>query len=170
MLSDFLAYRPSERLVITGDTAGDAAVIQAIAAAAIAVGARPMIITLPQLPYQGKLADPYLPEALAGAVAACDLWIDLTFPYIAGSALHDRALKSGAIRYMLASDLTAEALLRLFGGGVIESFFSRQAALDAAFTRAAGRPVRITSPLGTDVAFTLGKPHAARPRRAELHP
>jgi leucyl aminopeptidase (aminopeptidase T) len=55
----------------------------------------------------------------------------------------------------------------LFGGGVIESFFSRQAALDAAFTRAAGRPVRITSPLGTDVAFTLGKPHAARPRRAE---
>lgn len=166
MLSDFLAYRPSERLVITGDTAGDPAVIQAIAAAAMAVGARPMMITLPQLPYQGKLADPYLPEALAGAVAACDLWIDLTFPYIAGSQLHDRALKSGAMRYMLASDLTAEALLRLFGGSVIESFFARQAALDAAFTRAAGRPVRITSPLGTDVAFTLGKPHAARPRRA----
>src|SRR5204862_3617876 len=115
----------------------DPAVGQAIAAAAIAAGARPIMITLPQLPFQGKLADPYLPEALAGAVAACDLWIDLTFPYIAGSELHDRALKAGGMRYMLASDLTAEAMLRLFGGAVIDSFFSVQAALDARFTRAA---------------------------------
>lgn len=165
-LVDYLNYKGSEQLVITGDTAGDQAVIEALNAAAIAAGGRPLVIIIPQLPYQGKLADPYLQPALGAAVNMADLWVDVTFPYIAGSDLHAACMKQNRTRYMLASDMNADALLRLFGSSMDE-YFPLQDALDRKLAAAVGKTVRITSALGTDVSFTLGKPHSTRPRRAE---
>jgi len=166
-LIDYLCFEPQQRLLITTDTAGDQAVVQALCAAALAAGGRPVVMTLPQLPFQGKLADPYLPAPLTGAIDHCDVWVDLTFPYIAGSELHAAAMKKGTIRYMLASDLNADGLLRLFGRVSIDRFFAVQAGLDAAFAEGVGRTIRITTALGTDVSFTLDKPHTTRPRRAQ---
>ncbi len=81
---------PGETVIVTADTASDRLALEAILAAAAAAGSQSMLILIPQLPYQGKLADPYIPEALASAVAASDVWFDLTFPYLAGSSTHDR--------------------------------------------------------------------------------
>jgi len=166
-LIDYLNYKGSEQLVITGDTAGDKAVIEALSAAAIAAGGRPLTIIIPQLPYQGKLADPYLQPALGAAVNNADVWVDVTFPYIAGSDLHAACMKQDRTRYMLASDMNADALLRLFGTCSMDDYFPLQDALDRKLAAGVGKTVRITSALGTDVSFTLGKPHSTRTRHAE---
>lgn len=163
---DYLCLRPEENLLVTTDTAGDADVVRALCAAALAAGGRPSVLTLPQLPYQGKLADPYLPATLAGAVGGCDVWVDLTFPYIAGSDLHARAMDAGRIRYMLASDLNAGGLQRMFGPGQLDDTYARMQAFDALVGRSAGAPVRITSALGTDVSYQLAASRGPRPRRA----
>jgi 2,5-dihydroxypyridine 5,6-dioxygenase len=164
---DYLGYAARDRLLITADTAGDQAVVQALAAAALAAGGKPVMLCLPQLPYQGKLADPYLPEPLEGAAGCADLWIDLTFPYIAGSALHDRVMKRGAVRYLLASDLTGAALQRLFAGVDLDRYFDVLAGFDALFWGAVGQTARVTTPRGTDVSFTLAQPGLVKPRRAQ---
>lgn len=166
-LIDYLNYKESEQLVITTDTGGDQAVVRALSAAAIAAGGRPLVITLTQLPYQGKLANPYLSPALAAAVKASDVWVDVTFPYIAGSDVHAECMAQNRTRYMLASDMSSDALLRLFGQHGLDSYFSMQDTLDKFLAAKVGAKVRITNPLGTDVSFTLGKPHSTRVRRAE---
>jgi 2,5-dihydroxypyridine 5,6-dioxygenase len=165
-LVDFLAYRAHERLVITTDTARAPGVVEAIQAAALCIGGRPMVLTLPQLPFQGKLADPFLPEGLAGAVGQCDLWIDVTYPYIAGSSLHATAMKGGTLRYMLASDLSAAALVRLFAPDVLDEIYPPQFAFESLIAKSAGSSMRITTPLGTDVRFKLAESFERSPRRA----
>jgi 2,5-dihydroxypyridine 5,6-dioxygenase len=166
-LVDYLNYKGAEQLIITGDTAGDADVISALSAAAVAAGGRPLVMLLTQLPYQGKLADPYLSPALGAAVKASDVWVDVTFPYIAGSDMHAQCMAENHVRYMLASDLSADAMHRLFGRHPLDSYFPLQDALDKKLAAAVGAPVHITTPLGTDVRFQLGKPHSTRPRRAQ---
>ena len=166
LLVDYLGFSSTNRLLISTDTAADQAVVQAVSAAALCAGGRPVVLTLPQLPLQGKLADPFLPEPLAGAVDRCDMWIDLTFPYIAGSNVHDQAMKKGMIKYLLASDLNAEGLLRLFGRVDMDGYFRVQAGFDVLIAEATGKAVRITTALGTDVTFKLAKPTLSKPRRA----
>jgi hypothetical protein len=46
-LSDFLSYRATERLIITTDAVRDPLVVQALQAAALAVGGQPLVLTLP---------------------------------------------------------------------------------------------------------------------------
>lgn len=164
-LIDFLSYRADERLIITTDTVRDPLVVQALQAAALAIGGQPLVLTLPQLPFQGKLADPFLPQGLAAAVAQCDLWIDVTYPYIAGSSVHATAMKNGTLRYMLASDLSSAALTRLFAPGVLDEIYPGQAAFETLVAKSAGHAVRVTTPLGTDVRFKLAESFEPSPRR-----
>ena len=99
LVRDQFCIQAGETVIVTADTATDRAAIEAILAAAAGVGAKAMLILSAQLPYQGKLADPYIPDALASAAADSDAWFDMTFPYMAGSSAHDRAMKAGRTRY-----------------------------------------------------------------------
>lgn len=163
---NYLCVKTNENVLITADTRSDAGVVQSIVAVLIAIGARPCVLSIPQLPFQGKLADPYLPAPLSGAAAACDVWIDLTYPYLAGSTLHAQIMEQDKARYMLASDLNAEALLRLFGGNVLVGVLDDMEAFNALTTQAEAGRVRITSPLGTDVSYLLNKPKSSVVRQA----
>ena len=167
MLVDYLGLSAPQRVVITADTATDPAALAAIMAAAVAEGVRPLLISMPQLPFQGRLADPFLPETLAGALAQADLWIDWTFPYIAGSTLHDTVMQAGRCRYMLCSDLSAGGLLRCFGGVDPDAHHAVTGPLDTLIAEARGQEVRITTPLGTDVRFILGASRPAKPRHVQ---
>ena len=166
-LVDFLALKPETDLLITTDTGRKEGVVEALQAAALEGGARFTTLTIPQLPYQGKLADPYLPRGLAAAVKECDLWVDLTYPYIAGSNVHADAMKSEGLRYMLASDLSSEAMIRLFADGELDALYGPQAQLESLIASSKGKTMRMTSPLGTDVTFTLGESLEMSPRRAD---
>ena len=93
LVCDQMAVRPGESVLVTTDDAADLAAAEAVFVAAAGAGAKPNLMLLPQLPFQGMLADPYVPPALRAAALASDVWIDLTLPYFAGSHLHDEAMK-----------------------------------------------------------------------------
>ena len=158
--------RPGEGVLITADTRTDAALVDALLVAALRAGACPVVATIPQLPFQGALADPYLPDALAAAAAASDVWFDLTFPYIAGSSKHDLAMKAGRARYALLATASADSFSRLYGGVDFPALMDYQVALVDYLDSKAGTTARFTCPLGTDVRFTLDRIKLKRERVA----
>lgn len=165
LLGDLMGVRRGEEVLVTADTATDLRVAQAVFAAAERLGARALISTGPQLPFQGKLADPFISGAQAQLVLTSDVWVDLTFPYFAGSHAHDEAMKSGRVRYMLGGDMDAGAFHRLFGMIDLDQYFAMQEAFDRVFV--AGKRCRITAPGGTDVSFVLAKSGLTKPRHAD---
>ena len=167
LVGDYMAVRAGEDVLITADTAGSANVAHAVLTAVESAQARPMLVTLPQLPFQGRLADPYVTAPLEGAVLASDVWIDLTFPYLAGSELFDRAMENGRTRYLLGGDMSAAGLTRLFGRVDLDRYYAVHGAFDALVNASLGKTVRITDGGETDVSFTLGKRGFEKPRRAD---
>ena len=167
LLADYLAVERGASVLITADTASDRAVVEAVMNGASALGAQPVLVVMLRLPFQGAPADPYIPAPLAAAAKECEVWIDLTFPYIAGSRAHDEAMSPGRARYLLASDLTAEGMVRLFARVDLDRLFAVHHAFDAVVGGAIGRQCRITNDTGTEVTFTIAKPAFGKPRRAE---
>lgn len=166
LVVDYMNVGPGEEVVISIDTASDAAAAEAIFGSVLAAGARPIVVEIPQVPFQGKLSDAFLPRTLTAATSECQVWIDLTFPYLAGSEVHDVAMKSGGVRYLLAGDLGVGGVERLFGGVDLDEYQIAFDAISAVLTRPEGQKIRITDPLGTDVTFRLGKSAYGKPRRA----
>lgn len=167
LLSGWVRLRRDEEMLVTADTATDLSVAHALVAAAERLGARAMISIGAQLPFQGKLADPYVSKAQAQLFKSCDVWIDLTFPYLAGSHAHDEAMQTKRVRYVLGGDMDAEVFCRLFGDVDLEKYFDAQECFDRVFSEAAGKRCRITTPHGTDVSFLVGKYGLAKPRHAD---
>lgn len=167
LVRDYMAVRAGESVLVTADAATDATVSEAIMVAVARADARPSVLTIPRLPYQGALADPYIPPVVAGAVAGCSVWIDLTFPYLAGSSVADKAIHDGQVRYLLGGDMGAAQLARLFGAVDLDVYYEVHRAFDEVTAAAIDRPIRITDTRGSDVSFTLAKPGFAKPRRAD---
>jgi leucyl aminopeptidase (aminopeptidase T) len=167
LVQDHMAVRSGESVLITADTASDLSAAEAVLNAAALAGAKPMLSVIPQLPFQGKLADPYLPSAISAAMSDCDVWIDLTHPFLAGSDAHDRALKTKRVRCLGSGGMDAAALTRLYGGIDLDRLYEVQSRLDDLIADAAGETCRVTDELGTDVTFTLAPATQKKVRRAE---
>ncbi len=166
LVSDYMNVQPGDLVVITADSGSDMAGVQAVFSAVARANAKPSIVIVPQMPFQGRLADPYITPAVAGAVMACDVWIDLTFPYMAGSKLYDDAMLGKHIRYLLGGDMTGAGMARLFGKVDFDVYYETHRTWDELMAQSEGREVRITDDLGSDVRFKLGKPAYTKPRRA----
>ncbi len=166
LLGDHLCVRAGETVHLTVDDAGDAQFVEQLLSRLDALGARASVLRLPTLPLQGLLADPHIPAAIASAVGACDLWLDLTFPYLAGSTPFSRAMENGRTRYLLLGDLRADGVARLYGTAGHDALFDLQDEADRMLRDAQGQPGRITTPAGTDIAFRIGKPASRKLRRA----
>lgn len=167
LVRDYMAVQAGETVLITADLATDPELAQALLTAADRANARASVLTIPRLPYQGRLADPFVPPVVAGAASDCAVWIDLTFPYLAGSHVCDAALAGGRVRYLLGGDMGCAGLARLFGGVDLDVYYDAHRAFDEVTAAAIGRQVRITDRRGSDVTFTLAKPGFAKPRRAD---
>jgi hypothetical protein len=168
LVSDQFCVQRGETVIVTADSSTDRAAVEALLAAASAEGAKAVLMLIPQLPYQGKLADPYIPDAVAHAVAASDVWFDMTFPYMAGSSAHDKAMKAGRTRYLLLGDVDAGALRRLYGTIELDTLFEVQSRIDDLVAASGGASCRSTSSSGTDLSFRLGKPGGKKRRRADI--
>jgi leucyl aminopeptidase (aminopeptidase T) len=166
LMTDHMGVRAGETVLISADARTDPLLAPILMNAAAQAGARPMIATLMQLPLQGKLADPHLPDALRAAMTESDCWIDLTHPYIAGSQTHDHAVKAGRVRCLVAGGMDCGALSRLYGGVPLDALYELQQGLDELVAAATGKPCRLTDAQGTDVRFVLGKATGSKPRRA----
>ena len=166
-VTDCLTLKPEESLLVTADSATDPGAVQAIMNAATAVGAKPSVMVIPQLPFQGGLADPFIPEPVKSAACNCDVWVDMTFPYLAGSHVHDLAIEGGRVRFLMLADTTAHGLDRLYGQTDQDLLYEVQRSFDEVAAAALGRPCRITTPAGTDLSFVMGKPGYIKARRAD---
>jgi leucyl aminopeptidase (aminopeptidase T) len=165
VLRDLMAAKAGDEVVITADDSTDLDAVNAFIAAAGVIGARGTALTLPQMPFQGALADPYIPAPVAAAVKDSDIWLDLTFPYMSGSGAHIAALDAKRVRMLSLAGLTSESLIRLFCHPNYDYIYALQSAVDNLLIANAGAECRVTSPLGTDVTFNLGEhPTTAKPR------
>lgn len=167
LIRDYMAVTAGERVLITADTATDMAGIDAVFTAANAAGAKAAVMLVPQLPFQGALADPYVQDTFAAAAMQCDVWLDFCFPYLAGSHLQDEAMKTKRIRYLLAGDLAAGGLQRLFGKVDLDEHYAVQEGFYAVLREGIGKTCRITTQRGSDVSFVLAEPGFAKPRRGD---
>lgn len=166
LLSDYFCLQPGEQVLITADTATDRAAVDAVFRAARTLGAHPSLLLMPQVPFQGGLADPYVPQTLGPASRNCDVWIDLTFPYLAGSHVYEEAIKAGRVRYLLGGDTGSGGLARMFGSVDLDAYFSVLEKLQGFIGESVGKRARITCPLGTDIEFELDKVGIPKPRLA----
>lgn len=167
LVEDQMWMKTGESVLITADTASDQATVEAVFNAAVKAGGRPMMAVIPQLPFQGKLADAYLPSMLPAALRDSDVWIDLTHPYLAGSDAHDAAMKGNKLRALGAGGLDATALVHLYGSVDLDRLFEVQSALDSLIGESGGKSCRLTDELGTDVTFVLAKAGQPKTRRAD---
>jgi leucyl aminopeptidase (aminopeptidase T) len=165
MVDDYLAVRERENVLVTADTASDMVAAEAILAASEAAGAKATLAIIPQLPFQGTLADPYIPEPLAGAAQSCDVWIDLCFPYLAGSTVSDQALKAGRVRYLMITGMSGAGIDRLFAGADQDLIYAVQTGLSDVIQASEGKEARITTHVGTDLSFMMAKHSRKKPRR-----
>jgi hypothetical protein len=165
LLSDFLCLIPGERTVITADMTSDMRLVQALLDGAYRRGRQASAVIVPRLPSQGAGADVGITDACRAAIMNTDLWIDMTFPYMAGSGPHDEVMHAGKARYLLLGDANLESFTRLFGDIELDQYFEAQAEFDKTFGRKGAR-CRITCPKGSDFSFELAKPIFEKPRRA----
>lgn len=165
LLGDYLSLTGKERVVITTDMQSDMALVNLLLEGAYRRAAEATAVVIPKLPQQGAGADEAITTALRGAISDADVWIDLTFPYMAGSGPHDEVMHKKQARYLLLGDLRLDSFTRLYGDTDLDLYFAAQAEFDKVFGREGAR-CRITCPLGTDITFELAKSAFSKPRRA----
>lgn len=164
---DMMCIEAGEHVLVTADQNTEKRAVDALVNASHTLGAKTATMTLsPPLPFQGGLANPYIPDPVVAAAQACDAWIDLCMPYIAGAAVYDTAMKNGRTRYFLAADLGAEGMVRIFTGADLDQVFVVSDTFNAILAESAGKHCRFTTPLGSDVRFTLADPEGLAIERA----
>ena len=150
---ELLNLRPEENLAITADTESDTRVVEAMARAAFAVEAKPMVIWIASPLGVGKAADPMLPmEPLVGALRAADVWVEFNNKWLLYSTAFDRAMKENPnLRHLCLVGMTDDMMVRCIGRinyPLLKEFLEKVAVM----TKEA-RNMRIATPAGTDVTF-----------------
>lgn len=166
LVDEHFCVQPGESVVLTADAASDKTLLRALVGHLSALGARPCVVGFPRLPLQGALADPYIPPPVVAAVLDCDVWFDLSFPYLAGSGPFDQVMSRNRARYLLLGDVSAGGFGRLYASVDFDALFDLQVCADAMLARAQGRECRLTTPAGTDLVFRMGEPATAKHRQA----
>jgi 2,5-dihydroxypyridine 5,6-dioxygenase len=168
LLRDYLRLKAGECVVLTADMSSDSRAVMAVADAARVLGGRVAVLTMPRLPFQGKLADPYIPAPVVAALEQSDVWVDFTFPYLSGSDAHARVLKAGRARSINILDLGLGGLARLFAQADFDRLFALQTGLDALVAAAEGQSCRMTNDAGTDVRFVLAQQKPGKRRHQDV--
>lgn len=164
LVCQHFAVKPGESVLVTADTHTEHRLLDAVAGAVTAAGAKLHLAVSPQLPFQGALSDPFVPDSLKAAAVASDVWLDFCFPYHAGSGAHAAAMEAKRCRYALIATPYADSFERLYGCVDFEAMMAFNVALAEFFAEAAGETARFTCPAGTDVSFTLDKLKTVRQR------
>lgn len=167
LVRDMMCVVEGEHVLVTCDTNTEQRAVDSVVNAAYALGAKVASMCLaPPLPFQGGLANPYIPDPVDAAAQNCDAWIDLCMPYLAGAAVYDRAMKNGRTRYFLAADIGAEGIVRIFAKADLDQVFVVSDMFNALLAESAGKQCRFTTPRGTDVRFQLADPEGLAIERA----
>jgi 2,5-dihydroxypyridine 5,6-dioxygenase len=149
--SELFKLKSGETFVITADTESDSRAVNAMATAAFAVGAKPMVIWIPSPQGVGKAADPMLPvEALTATLKVADAWVEFNNKYLLYSTPFEIAERENKkLRYMNLSGMNVDMLVRTIGRVDMEALGKFQGKL-AELLRTA-KKIKLTSPAGENV-------------------
>jgi 2,5-dihydroxypyridine 5,6-dioxygenase len=155
LAKDMFRLNEGETIVITADTRSDMRVVQAAAAAAHTLGAKPMVITMASPLGVGKAADPMLPvESLTAALMKADAWVEFNKQWLLYSTPFEEAFQSNKkLRYMCLVEMTVDMMVRLIGrvnSAALSTFMHHVTDM----TQKASS-MRITTPAGNDLTFKL---------------
>ena len=155
LVEDMFQLKKGETLVITADTESDHRVVHATAACAHAVGAKPMVITIPAPLGVGKAADPQLPVAsLTGALCEADAWVEFNNQWLLYSTPFEVAVeKNKRLRYLCLVGMNVDMMVRTIGRvnqPALSVFQKRVTEMTRQSTH-----MRITTPAGTDMVFEM---------------
>lgn len=153
LAKELFGLKPGETFVITADTESDHQVVNAVARAAFAIGAKPMVIWMASPLGVGKAADPMLPlEALTAALKEADAWVEFNNEWLLYSTPFDVAMKENKkLRYLCLVGMDADMMVRCIGRvyyQVLKEFEEQVAEM----THRA-KHVRMATPAGEDVEF-----------------
>lgn len=143
--------KPGESALVIADTSM-LSIAEAVAAAAIAVGAEPVIAVMPPRAADGQ--EP--PRPIAAAMRECDAF----FSVVSKSITHTRAVREAALAGSRGIMLTQFTEAMLAGGG-IDADFAALAPTCRTVAKAmeGATTIRLTTPAGTDLTMSAaGRP------------
>jgi hypothetical protein len=153
-----MCVKKGENVLVMADTGTDMTAVHAILDAGYRAGAKTSVMVLaPQLPFQGSIADQFLPAHATAAIDACDVCIDLCMPYLAGSKAYDKAMHNKRTRYFLGADMGMEELVRLMGGARLDDVFALSNAIAELVAESKGKECRFTNPAGSDFTCVIAE-------------
>ncbi len=155
LVSQMFRLKAGETFVITADTESDRRVVDATAAAAFTVGAKPMVVWTASPLGVGKAADPMLPvEALTAALSVTDAWVEFNNEWLLYSTPYEIAEKENKkLRYLNAYGMNVGMMIKIIGRVDFPTLREFQDKL-VHLTKAAEH-VRMATPAGGDVEFDM---------------
>lgn len=159
LINHIFAVKKGETVIITADSLSNENVINAVASSAHAVGAFPMVVTIPAPKGVGKAADPEIPvDALTGVLMHADVWIEFNHQWLLYSTPFERIqAENKKLRYMCLVEFNEDLMVRTIGRvdtASLQTFMRKVTEL----TKNA-KKVRVTTPAGTDVSFDIDPNH-----------
>ncbi|NLS44192.1 MAG: aminopeptidase [Firmicutes bacterium] len=150
---ELFKLKPGETFVITADTESSLRVVNATAAAAHALGAKPMVILLPSPLGVAEAADPMLPiEPLTAALSQADAWVEFNYQWLLYSTPYNRATETNKkLRYLCLVGTNEAMMVRLIGRvnyPILGEFLKK--VFDMTLK---ARQYKFTTPAGTDLEF-----------------
>jgi len=152
---DLVCLKEGESIIVSADTLSDMRVVDAVAAAAHTVGAKPMVVTVATPLGVGKVADSLFPfEPLVAALSNADAWVELNKMYVSYSSVGEIALKQNKkLRHANLVGMDTDMMVRLVGRvntPVLSKFLQAVTQITQPTT-----DMRITTPVGNDLRFKL---------------
>lgn len=149
-VEEFLPVKPGENVVITVDSSGDQRVVAAVAQAAYAAGAHPVVITYETLPE--ATMEP--PAPVAAALKAADVWFEFSLQYLLYTNARLEATAAGC-RHTSLEAMDVDMMVRTIGRvdyPTMDELGRRLRSLCMA-----AEVVRVTDPNGTDLICPIDK-------------
>ncbi len=154
LLNDMFQLQPGETIAITGDTESDDRMLEATAQAAVALGAKPLVMKIAAARGCGKAGDIDFPQkALIDGIKACDAWLEFNAKYIFYSATYDAIMAdpNNRPRYMNQNDVNAAQFVRNIGR--TDNVLLNKFIVAMEKVSREGRHFHITSEAGMDIEF-----------------
>lgn len=107
LLEGQMLVKPGETVLITGDTSSDKRVMDAIAQAAYAMDAVPVVLYYHTMP--NACTEP--PAPVSAAAQASDVWVELSYAYVMHSPGYQKALANG-VRYTCLTGMDVEMMVK----------------------------------------------------------
>ena len=152
MLRDMFKVKTGETVAITYDTVSCEKVAEATAQAAVALGAKPLLLKMSAPIHKSKMADyerPY--NALYGALANADIWIEYNCnkTCLCYSQLFEDVVRDNTnIRYLCNCNCNEGTMVRMIGRQDIPTLVDFYHKIEKAHLKS--KRVHIKSDLGTD--------------------